>query len=195
MEKIGFIGLGIMGKPMAQNLIKAGYSLLLLKKNRGAEEMVEVGAEIFPSSRDIAQHSDILITMLPYSPQVEEVISGPEGVLQGIRQGSLFIDMSTIDPSTAKKIYLLMQQKGVEALDAPVSGGQAGAISGSLSIMVGGSLEAFQRALQLFQVMGKNIVRIGEAGAGQMAKTCNQIIVGMTIRQSQKHSHWQKKQG
>ncbi len=195
MEKIGFIGLGIMGKPMAQNLIKAGYSLLLLKKNRGAEEMVEVGAEIFPSSRDIAQHSDILITMLPYSPQVEEVISGPEGVLQGIRQGSLFIDMSTIDPSTAKKIYLLMQQKGVEALDAPVSGGEAGAISGSLSIMVGGSLEAFQRALQLFQVMGKNIVRIGEAGAGQMAKTCNQIIVGMTIRQSQKHSHWQKKQG
>src|SRR6266542_4102880 len=187
MEKIGFIGLGIMGKPMAQNLIKAGYSLLLLKKNRGAEEMVEVGAEIFPSSRDIAQHSDILITMLPYSPQVEEVISGPEGVLQGIRQGSLFIDMSTIDPSTAKKIYLLMQQKGVEALDAPVSGGEAGAISGSLSIMVGGSLEAFQRALQLFQVMGKNIVRIGEAGAGQMAKTCNQIIVGMTIRQSQKH--------
>jgi len=195
MEKIGFIGLGIMGKPMAQNLIKAGYSLLLLKKNRGAEEMVEVGAETFPSSRDIAQHSDILITMLPYSPQVEEVISGPEGVLQGIRQGSLFIDMSTIDPSTAKKIYLLMQQKGVEALDAPVSGGEAGAISGSLSIMVGGSLEAFQRALQLFQVMGKNIVRIGEAGAGQMAKTCNQIIVGMTIRQSQKHSHWQKKQG
>ena len=182
MEKIGFIGLGIMGKPMALNLVKAGYNLLVLEKNKASDELVQAGAQSFPSSKAIAQESDVVITMLPDSPEVEEVVMGDEGVLAGIKQGSLFIDMSTIAPSTAKNLYGLMQEKGVEALDAPVSGGQVGAESGTVSFMVGGSKQAFQRALPLFEVMGKNVVFIGEAGAGQMTKACNQIIVGMTIQ-------------
>lgn len=182
MEKIGFIGLGIMGKPMALNLLKAGYPLLVLEKNKASDELVKAGAKSASSSKAIAQECDIIITMLPDSPEVEEVVLGHEGVLEGIRKGAAFIDMSTIAPSTAKKLYALMQEKGVEALDAPVSGGQVGAESGSVSIMVGGSEQAFQRALPLFKIMGKSIVHIGEAGAGQMTKACNQMIVGITIQ-------------
>ena len=182
MEKVGFIGLGIMGKPMALNLLKAGYSVLVLEKNKASSELVKAGATSFSSNKAISQESDFVITMLPDSPEVEEVVLGEEGVLEGIREGSVFIDMSTIAPSTAKKLYKLMQEKGVEALDAPVSGGQVGAESGSVSIMVGGSEQAFQKALPLFKVMGKSMVHIGEAGAGQMTKACNQMIVGMTIQ-------------
>ncbi len=182
MEKIGFIGLGIMGKPMALNLIKAGYSLVVSDQNKAAGELVEAGAESLAGNKAIAEQCDIIITMLPDSPEVEAVVLGEGGVIEGIKEGSLFIDMSTIAPSTAKKVYEKMQEKGVEALDAPVSGGQVGAESGSVSFMVGGSEKAFQRARPLFEVMGKNIVRIGEAGAGQITKACNQIIVGMTIQ-------------
>jgi len=182
MEKIGFIGLGIMGKPMANHLLKAGYSLSVLEKNKAAAELVKSGARAFTTNKEIAKNSDIVITMVPDSPQVEEIVSGPDGVLQGIRPGSLFIDMSSVAPSTAKSIHRLLQEKGVEALDAPVSGGQAGVESASLSIMVGGNEQAFKRALPLFETMGKNIVHIGEAGAGQMTKACNQVIVGMTIQ-------------
>lgn len=182
MEKIGFIGLGIMGKPMALNLIKAGYSLVVSDQNKAAGELVEAGAESLAGNKAIAEQCDIIITMLPDSPEVEAVVLGEGGVIEGIKEGSLFIDMSTIAPSTAKKVYEKMQEKGVEALDAPVSGGQVGAESGSVSFMVGGSEKAFQRARLLFEVMGKNIVRIGEAGAGQITKACNQIIVGMTIQ-------------
>jgi 2-hydroxy-3-oxopropionate reductase len=182
MEKIGFIGLGIMGKPMALNLIKAGYSVSVLEQSRAADELVEAGAKAFPSSKALAQNSDIIVTMLPDSPDVEQVVAGPEGVLEGIESGALFIDMSTIAPTTARNIYQLMQEKGVEALDAPVSGGQVGAVSASLSIMVGGNEAAFQRALPVFQAMGKNIVLIGEPGAGQTTKACNQMIVGITIQ-------------
>ncbi len=182
MEKIGFIGLGIMGKPMALNLIKAGYSLSVLEKNSAAGELKNAGANVLPTCKAVAEASDIVITMLPDSPQVMEVIEGEHGVLAGIKKGALFIDMSTIAPLAAQEIYRLMQDKGVEALDAPVSGGQVGAESGTVSFMVGGSESAFQRALPLFEVMGKNIVLIGEAGAGQTTKACNQIIVGMTIQ-------------
>lgn len=182
MEKVGFIGLGIMGKPMALNLLKAGYPVFVLEKNKASSELVEAGAKAFSSNKAIAQESDVVITMLPDSLEVEEVVMGEEGVLEGIREGSVFIDMSTIAPSTAKKLHGLMQEKGVEALDAPVSGGQVGAESGSVSIMVGGSEQAFQKALPLFKVMGKSMVHIGEAGAGQMTKACNQMIVGMTIQ-------------
>jgi 2-hydroxy-3-oxopropionate reductase len=171
-----------MGKPMALNLLKAGYSLLVLEKNKASPELVKAGAKSFSTSKAIAEASDLVITMLPDSPEVEEVVSGEEGVLEGIRKGSVFIDMSTIAPSTAKKLYEKMQERGVEALDAPVSGGQVGAESGSVSIMVGGSEKAFQKALPLFKIMGKSMVRIGEAGAGQMTKACNQMIVGMTIQ-------------
>ncbi len=182
MEKIGFIGLGIMGKPMALNLMKAGYSLSVLKQSGAAKTLEEAGAKTYTSSQELAQENDIIITMLPDSPEVKEVVLGEEGVLAGIKKGSLFIDMSTIAPSTAKEIYQHMQEKGVEALDAPFSGGQVGAESGSVSFMVGGSEQAFERAKPLFEVMGKNIVRIGDAGAGQTTKACNQIIVGMTIQ-------------
>lgn len=182
MEKIGFIGLGIMGRPMALHLLKAGYSLSVLEKNKASKELVAAGAQAFATPAAIAKNSDVVITMLPDSPEVEAIVSGPDGVLEGIKQGALFIDMSTIAPATAKKIHEWMQKKGVEAIDAPVSGGQAGAEAATLSIMAGGAEQAFQRALPLFQAMGKNIVLIGESGAGQMAKACNQLIVGMTIQ-------------
>ncbi|AXE18980.1 2-hydroxy-3-oxopropionate reductase [Runella rosea] len=182
MEKVGFIGLGIMGKPMAFNLLKAGYPVSVLSKSSAAAELTEAGATAFSTSKELAQHSDIIITMLPDSPDVEQVVSGVDGVLEGIQSGALFIDMSTIAPATAVNIYRLMQDKGVEALDAPVSGGQVGAVGATLSIMVGGSAAAFERALPLFQSMGKNIVHIGEPGAGQTTKACNQMIVGMTIQ-------------
>jgi len=182
MEKVGFIGLGIMGKPMASNLLKAGYSVQVLEKSRAANELTEAGAKAFEDYKTLAAESDIVITMLPDSPQVEEVVLANDGVLAGIKSGSLFIDMSTIAPATARNLYQKLQEKGCEALDAPVSGGQVGAESASLSIMVGGTEKAFARALPLFQAMGKNIIHIGEPGAGQTTKACNQMIVGMTIQ-------------
>jgi 2-hydroxy-3-oxopropionate reductase len=182
MEKIGFIGLGIMGKPMALHLLKAGYDLSVLEKNKASKELVAAGARSFSTPKSIAQNCDVIITMLPDSPEVAAIVEGQDGVLEGIRQGSVFIDMSTIAPATAKSVHELMQKKGVEALDAPVSGGQAGAEAGTLSIMVGGAKQAFESVLPLFRAMGGNIVHIGGPGAGQMAKACNQMIVGMTIQ-------------
>lgn len=182
MEKIGFIGLGIMGKPMALNLIRAGYSLSVLEQNKDSGVLEDAGAQVLKTNKEIAEASDVVITMLPASPQVEEVVFGTDGVLKGIREGALFIDMSTITPSTAEDVYAAMQEKGVEALDAPVSGGQSGAEEGTVSIMVGGKEKAFQRAKPLFDVMGKSAVLIGDAGAGQITKACNQIIVGTTIQ-------------
>ncbi|MEP7277433.1 MAG: 2-hydroxy-3-oxopropionate reductase [Bacteroidota bacterium] len=182
MERIGFIGLGIMGRPMAQHLIKAGYPLAVLEKNKAAAELVLLGAQSFASGKAVAEHADIVITMLPDSPEVEEVVLGKEGVAEGLRRGGLLVDMSSIAPGTAKKIYTRLQQNGIGALDAPVSGGQVGAEAASLSIMVGGTETDFTRALPLFQLMGKNIVHVGEAGAGQMTKVCNQVVVGITIQ-------------
>ncbi|GAB2799391.1 2-hydroxy-3-oxopropionate reductase [Rhabdobacter roseus] len=182
MEKVGFIGLGIMGKAMALHLLKAGYSLSVLEKNKAAQELVEAGAQAFATNKEIAEQSDVLITMLPDSPEVEEVVLGEEGAMAGLRAGSLFIDMSTVAPATARKLDELLREKGIEALDAPVSGGQVGAEAATLSIMVGGSESAFERARPLLEVMGKNIVHIGPAGAGQTTKACNQMIVGMTIQ-------------
>ncbi len=182
MEKVGFIGLGIMGKPMALNLIKAGFPVAILSQSKAASDLIEAGAQAFPTSKALAEQCDVIITMLPDSPDVEQVISAPDGLLEGVQAAALYIDMSTIAPSTARNIYKLMQEKGVDALDAPVSGGQIGAEKASLSIMAGGSEQAFRRALPLFQTMGKNIVHIGEPGAGQTTKACNQMIVGMTIQ-------------
>jgi len=182
MKKVGFIGLGIMGKPMAINLLNAGYSLLVLDSNKAAGDLTHKGAEAFSTCKEVAAHSDIVITMLPDSPEVKEVVYGKDGVLEGIKSGSIFVDMSTIAPSTAREVYASLKEKGVEALDAPVSGGQVGAEGGTLSIMCGGSQAAFDEVLPLFQVMGKSAVLIGDAGAGQMTKACNQMIVGMTIQ-------------
>lgn len=180
MEKIGFIGLGIMGKPMALNLLKAGFSVGVLAGSQASGILKDAGAELWPDAAALAAGSDIVITMLPDSPQVGEVVNS--GVLDGIRNGSLFIDMSTIAPLFARKLFEIMQEKGVEALDAPVSGGQVGAETATLSIMAGGNAAAFARALPVFQAMGKNIVHIGEPGAGQTTKACNQMIVGQTIQ-------------
>lgn len=182
MKNIGFIGLGIMGKPMALNLIKEGYSILVLESSASAKELSSAGAKPYSSAKELSQDSDVVITMLPDSPEVEALALGKGGILEGIRSGSIFIDMSTISPSTATKLYQAFQDAGVEALDAPVSGGQIGAENGALSIMVGGKEAAFQKALPLFDVMGKSAVLIGDAGAGQMTKACNQMIVGMTIQ-------------
>jgi len=182
MERIGFIGLGIMGKPMALHLLKAGYSLSVLNKNKTAAEFIALGAKALATPSEVAANADVVITMVPDSPDVEEVVLGKDGVMDGLKQGGLFIDMSSVAPGTAKKIYQQLKQKGIEALDAPVSGGQVGAEQATLSIMVGGSEAAFARALPMFQLLGKNIVLIGGPGAGQMTKVCNQIIVGITIQ-------------
>jgi 2-hydroxy-3-oxopropionate reductase len=182
MEKIGFIGLGIMGKPMSINLLKGGHQVTVLESSAAADALAVEGAVLVSSPKDVAIHSDVVITCLPDSPEVESIVLGKNGVLEGISNGDLYIDMSTISPATTYIVYDSMQKKGVDALDAPVSGGEGAAISASLSIMVGGSQAAFDRAFTIFEKMGKNIVRIGESGAGQVAKACNQIIVGMTIQ-------------
>lgn len=181
-EKIGFIGLGIMGKPMAQHLLNAGYPLTVLDVVKSAqEEVVAAGARAGTSPKSVAEQSDVIITMLPDSPDVEQVILGREGVIEGLRAGALVIDMSTVLPSTARKVAQAARDKGADALDAPVSGGQVGAVNAALTIMVGGAQTAFDRAKPLFDKMGKNITLVGEAGAGQITKAANQIIVGVTI--------------
>ena len=182
MEKIGFIGLGIMGRPMAKHLLKAGHPLFILSSSAAAEELEKEGATLLETPAAIAKEADIIITMLPDSPEVESMLIGKGDLLQAMKPGTLFIDMSTISPAVSIKLYNKLFEKGIEALDAPVSGGQTGAEAATLSIMVGGNGSAFQRALPVFEKMGKNIVHIGKPGAGQTAKACNQVIVGMTIQ-------------
>ena len=182
MEKIGFIGLGIMGKPMATHLIKAGYPLFVLSSSGASAALKQEGATLMNSPKELAQQADVVITMVPDSPEVEALVFGANGLLEGMKPGSLFIDMSTIAPATSINIFNKLKEKGVDALDAPVSGGQTGAEAATLSIMVGGSETAFKRALPIFEKMGKNIVHIGDAGAGQTTKACNQIVVGMSIQ-------------
>lgn len=183
MERIGFIGLGIMGKPMVRNLLKAGYSVTVYNRSRPPmEELAIYGATLADSSKQVAERSNVVITCVSDSPDVEAVVLGANGVLAGARSGMVFIDMSTIAPATSRTIYEALKAKGVQALDAPVSGGDIGAQQGTLSIMVGGDEAAFQRVLPILQVMGKNIVYIGEAGAGQVTKACNQIVVAMTVQ-------------
>jgi 2-hydroxy-3-oxopropionate reductase len=182
MEKIGFIGLGIMGRPMAKHLLKAGYPLFILSTSAAAAELKEAGAILLETPAAMAKETDIIITMLPDSPEVESMVTGGGNLLKAMKPGTLFIDMSTISPATSIDLHNKFLQKGIEALDAPVSGGQTGAEAATLSIMVGGNDSAFQRALPFFEKMGKNIVHIGKPGAGQTAKTCNQVIVGMTIQ-------------
>ena len=182
MEKIGFAGLGIMGKPMAGHLLKAGHPLFILSSSAAAATLKEEGAVVLETPAAMAKEADIIITMLPDSPEVESMVTGKGNLLQNMKPGSLFIDMSTISPAVAISLYKQFSEKGIEALDAPVSGGQTGAEAATLSIMVGGDEAAFQRALPVFEKMGKNIVHIGKPGAGQTAKACNQVVVGMTIQ-------------
>jgi len=179
---IGFIGLGIMGKPMAENLLAAGYPLVVLNRSLGpVDALVAGGAQAGGSPRDVAARSDVVITMLPDSPDVEAVALGADGIVAGAQAGALWIDMSTIAPATTARVAAAFAAVGIDALDAPVSGGEKGAIEGTLSIMVGGSDEAFARAQPIFAVLGKNVVHVGALGAGQVTKACNQIVVGVTI--------------
>jgi 2-hydroxy-3-oxopropionate reductase len=181
-ETIGFNGLGIMGRPMASNLLKAGYSLVVHNRTRAKEqELVSGGASAAASPREVASHCDVLITMLPDSPDVEQVYLGEDGVIGGAGSGQLLIDMSSIAPAVARAVFDAAHEVGADALDAPVSGGDVGAREGTLSIMVGGSDDAFKRARPLFDVLGKTVVHMGGAGAGQTAKACNQILVAVTI--------------
>jgi 2-hydroxy-3-oxopropionate reductase len=181
-ERIGFIGLGIMGKPMARNLAKAGYGLVVY--NRSADDTEALLAEGGPyeaaaNPREVAERTKTVITMLPDSPEVREVVFGEQGILPAMSQGSLLVDMSTIAPATAIEVSDALAARGARALDAPVSGGDKGAIAGTLSIMVGGDAADVARAMPLFEAMGKTIVHVGGPGAGQTVKACNQVVVAI----------------
>ena len=179
---IGFIGLGIMGKPMAKNLLKSGYPLTVYSRQpETREELARDGANKASSSKEVAERTETIITMLPDSEDSERAILGEKGVLEGAREGSTIIDMSSIAPLVSQKIAAEAARKKVEMLDAPVSGGESGAISGTLAIMVGGKAEVFDRCLPILNVMGKSVVRVGDVGAGNFVKLANQIIVAANI--------------
>jgi 2-hydroxy-3-oxopropionate reductase len=181
-ERVGFIGLGIMGAPMARHLLEAGFPLTVHSRSPApVDALVSDGAVRATSPAEVAGVSDVVITMLPDTPDVEHVMLGDVGVAAGAAAGALVIDMSTIDPGPTRAIAGQLRQHGVEMLDAPVSGGERGAIDGTLSIMVGGHDGAFARAQPILQVMGKNIVHVGPSGAGQITKACNQLVVAATI--------------
>jgi 2-hydroxy-3-oxopropionate reductase len=181
-QVIGFIGLGIMGRPMAKNLLKAGYPLVVHSRSRGSvDEIASAGAKVGSSPRDVAAQSDVLITMLPNSPDVELVALGRDGIIEGARPGLLFVDMSTISPIVSKKVGEALAAKSVKMLDAPVSGGERGAIDGALSIMVGGDKGVFDAVLPIFQAMGKTITHLGPLGFGGFTKLANQIIVAVNL--------------
>ncbi|HSE88491.1 MAG TPA: 2-hydroxy-3-oxopropionate reductase [Candidatus Binatia bacterium] len=179
---VGFIGLGIMGKPMARNLLKAGYPLVVHNRSRAAvAELSKEGAQTAVSSQEVAARSEVIITMLPDSPDVDLVYAGEQGVFAGAKPGILLIDMSSISPVVARKLAREAEKHDLDMIDAPVSGGEAGAISATLSIMIGGKAPAVERAMPIFQALGKNIVHVGDAGAGQVTKAANQMVVGTTI--------------
>jgi 2-hydroxy-3-oxopropionate reductase len=182
MAWIGFIGLGIMGKPMSQNLLKAGYDLLVYDINPEAvKELVAAGASCGSSPKEIAEKTEIIITMLPNSPHVKEVILGSNGVLEGVKAGLTIIDMSSIAPLASREIAAKAAKLNVEMIDAPVSGGEPKAIDGTLSIMVGGKKEVFDRCYPILTKMGKSVVLCGAIGAGNTTKLANQIIVALNI--------------
>jgi 2-hydroxy-3-oxopropionate reductase len=181
-QTIGFIGLGIMGRPMAKNLLKAGFPLIVHSRSRGpVDELVEAGAKAAQAPREVAGQCDVLITMLPNSPDVELVALGKDGIIEGARSGLIFIDMSTISPIVSQKVGAALGAKGVRMLDAPVSGGEKGAIEGALSIMVGGDQAVFDAVLPILKAMGKTITLLGPLGFGGFTKLANQIIVAMNL--------------
>lgn len=183
MDKIGFIGLGIMGRPMAKNLIKAGYAVVVCDVNQQAvEELRACGAESAATPAETAEKAGtFIVTMLPNSPQVREVTAGENGLLKGIRAGQIVVDMSSISPIASRELDALLREKGAEMLDAPVSGGQEKAEQGTLAIMVGGSAAAFEKACPILEKMGATVTLVGESGAGQITKLVNQMIVGINI--------------
>ena len=178
---IGFIGLGVMGRPMAENLIAAGHRLTLSRVKESAQYLVDKGGVAASSAKAVAEASDVIILMLPDTPDVEQVLFGENGVASSLSKGKLLIDMSSISPVATKEFAQKIEALGCDYLDAPVSGGEVGAKAASLTIMVGGKEAAFERARPLFDAMGKNITLVGGVGDGQTAKVANQIIVGLTI--------------
>ena len=181
--QIGFIGIGVMGRPMTLNLLKADHRVTIYARhpqNPEVQEVLGAGAKLAPSPRAVAMASDIVITMLPNSPQVEEVVTGHQGVLEGARKGLIVVDMSTIAPAVSRKLAQTASTRGVHFLDAPVSGGSQGAVNGALTIMVGGEREIFEQALPALQAMGKkeNIFHVGPNGAGEVVKIVNNILCG-----------------
>lgn len=182
MKKLGFIGVGIMGKPMAKNLIDAGYKLIAYDiVEKALNEIVEHGAERGTSPKNVAQKSDIIITMLPNSPDVRKAVLGENGVIEGVREGQILIDMSSIAPLVSREVAEELKKKGVETLDGPVSGGQEKAQAGTLAIMVGGKREVFEECKEILEVMGGSVTLVGDIGAGQTTKLANQIIVAINI--------------
>ncbi|WP_283128158.1 2-hydroxy-3-oxopropionate reductase [Allofournierella massiliensis] len=180
--KIGLIGLGIMGKPMAKNLLKAGYELVVNDRNQASiDEVVAAGAS-YATQAEIGESCDVVLTMLPNSPQVKEVMLGDDGVAAHMKAGSTFIDMSSINPVASKEIAAVLETKGIDMLDAPVSGGEPKAIDGTLSFMVGGKQEVFDKFKDLLGAMGASVVRCGDVGAGNTTKLANQIIVACNIQ-------------
>ena len=181
--KIGFIGLGIMGKPMAKNLVKAGYDLVVSDKyaKDAVAELVAAGAEAAATNAEAAAQADILITMVPNSPQVEEALFGENGAAETLKPGSIVLDCSSINPVASREISAKLAQKGVEMMDAPVSGGEPKAIDGTLAFMVGGKPEIFETVKPLLEKMGASVVLCGDIGAGNVTKLCNQIVVAVNI--------------
>lgn len=181
-KTIGFVGLGTMGRPMVRNLLKAGYEVHIYgRRTPIVKELVSCGAIAAGSPAEAAARSDVTITMLPDSPDVRQVVTGAEGILEGAHTGAVIIDMSTISPTVTREIAEIAASRGVDFLDAPVSGGESGAIAGTLSIMVGGREETFERCLPILQALGKTITYMGESGMGQTAKLCNQVICALNI--------------
>ena len=182
MTKIGFIGLGIMGKPMATNLVKAGYDLIVYDLvDAAVQELAAAGAQTAANVGEVAQSADILLTMLPNSPQVKDVVLGADGVLEHMKKGAIIVDMSSISPIASREIAEACAQKGVEFLDAPVSGGEPKAIDGTLAFMVGGKEEIFTQVEALLHKMGASVVLVGDVGSGNVTKLANQIIVALNI--------------
>ena len=180
--KIGFIGLGIMGKPMCKNLLKAGYSLVVCDVVKAAvDEIVTAGGSAAATPREVAEQTDIIITMLPNSPHVKQVVLGENGVIEGARPGSAVVDMSSIAPLVSREIAAKLAEKGVEMLDAPVSGGEPKAIDGTLSVMVGGKKEVFDKCYPVMKATAGSVVHTGDIGAGNITKLANQIIVALNI--------------
>ena len=181
MSNIGFIGLGIMGKPMALNLIKGGHTLFLHSRSGVAPELTSAGGTACSSAREVAQKADITITMVPDTPDVEKVLFGADGVAEGLTKGKIVVDMSSISPIETKKFAKRVNELGCEYVDAPVSGGEVGAKNAALTIMVGGSEAAFTKVKPIFELLGKNITLIGGNGDGQTTKVANQIIVALNL--------------
>src|SRR5512134_3580091 len=181
MSNIGFVGLGIMGKPMAANLMKGGHALFLHSRSGVPQELTAAGGKACASAKEVAQKADIIITMVPDTPDVEKVLFGPNGVAEGLSRGKTVVDMSSISPIETKNFAKKINALGCEYLDAPVSGGEVGAKNAALTIMVGGSQATFDKVKPVFDLMGKNITLVGGNGDGQTCKVCNQIIVALNI--------------